>query len=243
MEIHGLNKTTLLDYPEHVACTVFTGHCNFACPFCHNGDLVLCPGSQPLIDESEFEAFLNKRAAVLEGVCITGGEPSIQKDLPEFIAKIRSHGLNVKLDTNGSNPEILENLLNKNLLDMVAMDIKSSKAGYPEAIGIPGYDITNVCKSVDILKSSGIPYEFRTTVVRELHNREVFSDIAEWLKGCQAYFLQQFIPGERMIVDMLPEERRTYRYPNGLSAYSPEEMRQICSYLNELGIPAKLRGI
>ena len=125
MEIHGFNKTTLLDFPEHVACTVFTGHCNMRCPFCHNGDLVLMPSSQPTVPEEEFFAFLNKRKNILEGVAITGGEPTLQKDLGEFIRKIKDLGLLVKLDSNGSNPSMIKELYEAGLIDMIAMDIKA----------------------------------------------------------------------------------------------------------------------
>ncbi len=141
MEIHGFNKTTLLDYPGHVACTVFTGHCNMRCPFCHNGDLVLTPGSQPAISEEEFFSFLNKRKNILEGVAITGGEPTIQADLPEFIKRIKEFNLEVKLDSNGMRPEILRKLMDENLVDYFAMDIKSSKSGYAYATGIANFDL------------------------------------------------------------------------------------------------------
>ena len=151
MEIHGLNKTTLLDYPEHVACTVFTGHCNFRCPFCHNGDLVLDPGNQPTISEEEFFSFLDKRSAMLDGVAITGGEPTLQKDLPDFISRVKSRGLLVKLDTNGARPDIMIDLIDQGLVDYVAMDIKASLPSYAKTVGLNSLDTSAVSESVAYL--------------------------------------------------------------------------------------------
>ena len=136
MKIHGFNKTTLLDYPEHLAATIFTGGCNFRCPFCHNGGLVLDPDSQPAISEEEVLKFLQKRRGILQGVCITGGEPTLQPDLENFVRKIKEMGYLVKLDTNGSRPEVLKSLLEKGLLDYVAMDIKASEENYARAAGV-----------------------------------------------------------------------------------------------------------
>ena len=140
MQIHGLNKTTLLDYPEHVACTVICGHCNFRCPFCQNADLVLNPASQPCISEEEFWSFLSKRKGMLEGVCITGGEPTLHPDLVDFIARIKAQGLLVKLDTNGYRPEIIKKLMEEKLVDYIAMDLKSSKEWYALSAGL--YNLT-----------------------------------------------------------------------------------------------------
>ena len=151
MKIHGLNKTTLLDYPEHVAATVFTGGCNFRCPFCHNGGLVLEPHKQPLILEEDVLSFLKKRKGVLSGVCITGGEPTLQKDLAEFIRKIKELGYLVKLDTNGYRPEMLEELFTEGLLDYVAMDIKTSLENYAVVSGVKNIDTDVIKESADIL--------------------------------------------------------------------------------------------
>lgn len=243
MKIHGLNKTTLLDYPEHLACTVFTGHCNFACPFCHNGDLVLYPESQPEIPEEEFFSFLKKRSGVLEGVCITGGEPTLHKDLPEFIDRIRSMDLYVKLDSNGTNPAMLKELIDNDLINMAAMDIKSSKADYPLVAGKPGFDISPVEESVALLMEGHIPYEFRTTVVKELHNRQSFTDIADWIKGCSSYFLQTYVPEDRILINCLKDNSLREKYPEGFSAYNPEEMKEFADLLNSLGVNTKTRGI
>lgn len=242
MVIHGLNKTTLLDFPEHVACTVFTGHCNFRCPFCHNGELVLCPDTEPVIPEEDFFDFLVKRGPRLEGVAITGGEPTVQPDIKEFVTRIKNMNLLVKLDTNGTNPSIIKNLIDEKLIDYVAMDIKSSKEEYAKAAGLDNLDISKITDSVEILRSSGIPYEFRTTVCRELHNEETFRSIAEWLKGSRVYYLQTYQPKDTILADMVQEKFKTL-YPDGFSAYKPEEMKKYAELLNSLGINTFVRGI
>jgi len=176
MQIHGFNKTTLLDYPGLVAATIFTGNCNFICPYCHNADLVLNPSSQPIIPEEEILAHLKKRKGITQGVCITGGEPTVHKDLREFILKIRDIGLKVKLDSNGYRPEILESFINEGILDYVAMDVKSSKEGYSAIAGVP-IDFSRIQRSVELLKSGKVDYEFRTTVVKEFHDKKIMEAI------------------------------------------------------------------
>lgn len=242
MHIHGLNKTTLLDYPEHVACTVFCGHCNFRCPFCHNADLVLNPSAQPCISEDEFWQFLSKRKGMLEGVCITGGEPTLQSDLIDFIRQIKKQGLLVKLDTNGYRPEVLTKLMEENLIDYVAMDIKSSKEGYALASGIRGISLDAIETSVDILLKGNVPYEFRTTVVKELHSKDVFLSVSQWIRGCRAYYLQPYTDSGAILHHALSPEQRIGTIQQ-LSAYTPAEMKDLVSYLNELEIPTVLRGI
>lgn len=192
MQIHGLNKTTLLDYPQHVAATLFTGGCNFRCPFCHNGGLVIDPDSQPQIPEEEIFAFLQKRKGILTGICITGGEPTLQPDLADFIRRIRSLGYLVKLDTNGYRPEVLSQLLTEKLLDYVAMDIKSSPEHYAQTAGLNQLDFSLIEQSASLVRNAGIAYEFRTTVVRELHSLADFIQIGQWLAGSCAYFLQSY---------------------------------------------------
>ena len=199
MSIHGLNKLTLLDFPGKVAATLFLGGCNFRCPFCQNGDLVLCPASQPVIEPEEVLRFLKKRQGILEGVCITGGEPTLYAGLEELIRSIRELGYAVKLDTNGYRPDILKDLAAKGLLDMVAMDIKSDKAGYAMVAGKPNLDISSIEESVSFLLEGHVPYEFRTTVARELHTAETFANIGEWIGGCQAYYLQNYKESEAVI--------------------------------------------
>ena len=192
MIINGLQKLTLLDYPGHTACTVFLGCCNMRCQFCHNAILVLDPGNQPTVSEDEFFKFLDKRHGLLDGVAITGGEPTMRPDLPEFIRKIKDKGFDVKLDTNGCYPEVLEKLLDEKLVDYVAMDIKSSPAGYAKAVGVPDFDLAPVEKSVQLLMNGEVDFEFRTTVVKELHTAEDIVSIAKWIEGAPKYFLQLF---------------------------------------------------
>ncbi len=253
MQIHGLNKTTLLDFPGHVACTVFTGGCNFRCPFCHNADLVLAPHTQPEISEESFFDFLKKRSAILEGVCITGGEPLLQNDLADFIRRIRALGLLVKLDTNGYLPQRLEALLQEGLLDYVAMDIKSSRKGYAAAAGLDAadhtapngcnagavgsFDLSRIEKSIALLKTSGIPYEFRTTVVKGLHTQADFEEIAAMISGCEHYYLQSYEEKDSVLMFHMESEA------HALCAFTPEELRSFARQLNDLEIPTSLRGI
>ena len=196
MLILGLNKTTLLDYPGYVAATIFTGGCNFRCPFCHNRGLVLEPSTGEAISEEETLAFLKKRKNILKGVCITGGEPTLQADLPDFVVCVREMGYRVKLDTNGYKPEALKRLLGDGLLDYVAMDIKNSPDKYAVSSGMDGmdnsFDLGRIRESVNILMEGNAEYEFRTTVVKELHTVEDMVKIGEWIGGCRAYFLQKF---------------------------------------------------
>ena len=203
MKISGLMKTTLLDYPGHVACTVFTGGCNFRCPFCHNSELL--PGFAPeFMTEDEFFAFLEKRKATLEGVAITGGEPTMQRDLPDFIRHIKGYyGLDVKLDTNGTNLPMLDELLCEGLVDYVAMDIKAGPSGYSRmaGIGVTGEMLDNIaqCKDFLIQRYISVHYEFRTTVVGGLHTEEDFREIGEYIKGAKKYYLQCFKDGENVL--------------------------------------------
>lgn len=201
MKISGLQKLTLLDYPGKMACTVFTYGCNFRCGFCHNALLVTEENSDN-ISEDEFFSFLKKRQGILEGVCITGGEPTLQPDLREFITKVRSLGYAVKLDTNGTNPRLLKSLIDENLLDYVAMDIKHSPDKYDFICGCE-VDIDSIKESVSIIIDSGIDHEFRTTTVREYHTAEDFDAIAEWIKGDSKYFLQHFKDSGNLIGDNL----------------------------------------
>ncbi len=236
MRIHGLNKLTLLDYPGHMACLIFTGACNYRCPFCHNASLVLNPNSQPAISEEEIFAFLQSRKGILEGVCISGGEPTLQADLPEFIRKIRAMGFHVKLDTNGSRPGILKALLDEGLLDYVSMDIKNAPKKYLSTIGFSGFNnlITDsVRQSVEFLMQSSIPYEFRTTVVKELHSEEDLLTIGKWLNGARAYYLQSFRDSETLVGASLGQ----------FHAYEPEQMRAFRDMLKPYFETVEVRGI
>lgn len=229
MQIHGFNKTTLLDYPGIVACTVFTGGCNFRCPFCQNADLVLDPNSQPLIDENEVFAHLKKRSGIVKGICITGGEPTLQKDLPDFIKRVKAFSVKVKLDTNGSDPEILKYLIEQDLLDYVAMDIKAPLEDYKKVCGVK-FDETKIKESVSLLLRGNVSYEFRTTVVKELHNEESFKSIGELIKGASQYFLQGYVDSERVI-------------SRGFTSYSKEELEKFVCVLEGKVNNVKIRGV
>ena len=228
MKIAGLQKLTLLDYPEHTACTVFTAGCNFRCPFCHNSDVVY--NKTEGVSEEELFEFLASRKGKLDGVCITGGEPLLQPDIVEFMQKIRKLGFLIKLDTNGSMYDKLVAIVNKGLCDYVAMDVKSSPNGYNIACG-GMVNVDNVLKSIAFLIAQNkVDYEFRTTVVKQLHSKQDFEEIASLLKGCKRYFLQQYKHSHKVIKE-------------GYSAYSEVEMKELCSFIKGLNINCSLRGI
>jgi pyruvate formate lyase activating enzyme len=191
MNIQGLQKMTLLDYPGKVACTVFLGGCDFRCPFCHNFELVTGPLPVAL-EEDEFFAFLETRHGLLDGVAITGGEPCLRSDLPQFLAKVHDAGFAVKLDTNGNHPQMLQRVLEEGLADYVAMDIKNSRGKYAQTVGLPTIDLAPIGESIELLKRADIPYEFRTTVIREFHEAHDFEEIGEWINGAKQYFLQAY---------------------------------------------------
>lgn len=191
MRIDGLQTLTLLDYPGKVACTVFTSGCNMRCPFCHNASLV-CGEVPPFMEKEEFFAFLKKRTGVLDGVCVTGGEPLLQEGVIPFLLEVKEKGFTTKLDTNGLLHDRLRAVVEAGAVDYVAMDIKNCKARYAETAGVPGLDLAPIEKSVQFLMEGSVDYEFRTTVVKELHNKADFDEIGRWLKGAKRYFLQSF---------------------------------------------------
>ncbi len=191
MKLAGLQKLTLLDFPGIVACTVFTVGCNFKCPFCHNASLVNGT-AESFIDEAELLSFLKKRQGILEGVVVTGGEPLLNRDIGRLIAEIKELGYLVKLDTNGTSPDVLKKLAKEKLIDYVAMDIKNSPEEYGRAVGIARLDISAVEESKDYLLSGEVDYEFRTTVVKGIHTRESLLSLAEWISGAERYYLQQY---------------------------------------------------
>lgn len=230
MRIQGLQKLTLLDFPEKVACTVFTAGCNFRCPFCHNASLVVNIPKETEIDEEDFFAFLEKRKGVLEGVCVSGGEPLLQADIEEFIKKIKQLGYAVKLDTNGSFPEKLKTLVEKGLIDYVAMDIKNSKETYGITSGIDALNLAMIEQSVSYLKEGYVPYEFRTTVTKQFHSKEEFEQIARWLQGTEKYFLQNFVDSGDLI-------------GKKVSGCSEGEMQEFLATVQKYIPSAKLRGI
>ncbi|MBL7055513.1 anaerobic ribonucleoside-triphosphate reductase activating protein [Candidatus Woesearchaeota archaeon] len=196
--IKGLQKVTLIDYPGKIACTIFISGCNFRCGYCYNSDLVFNSKNIPNIPEKEIIEFLKSRINLLEGVCITGGEPTLYKNLVPLLKKIKKLGYCVKLDTNGSNPEAIQDLLNKKLLDYIAMDVKSSLDSYPK-ITNSKINKVKLRKSIELIKNSGIDYEFRTTVVPDIINKNEVASICSEIRGAKKYFLQQFMANEKTI--------------------------------------------
>ena len=229
MKICGLQKLTLLDYPGHTACTVFTSACNFRCPFCHNASLVECRDIEE-IPEDEFFAFLSKRHGIPEGVAITGGEPTLQPGLLDFIKKIRDDGFKVKLDSNGYLPDVLGELLSSGLVNYVAMDIKSSPEHYARAAGLEKINIEKIEKSIELIKNSGVEYEFRTTAVKGIHTPADFLSIGKWLGDVPAYFIQKFTDSG----DVLGE---------GYTSFSDEEMVSLLAMARIHIKSASLRGV
>ncbi len=230
MQIHGLNKLTLLDYPEHIAATIFLGHCQFRCPYCQNGGLVLHPEEEECLSREEVFSFLKKRKGILEGVCITGGEPTLEPKLEIFIGDIKALGYKVKLDTNGYRPEILKALVEKGLLDYVAMDIKSSLSGYEKAAGKPDIHLEKIQESVNFLLNGTLPFEFRTTVVDELHSEKEIREIGKWIQGAPAYFLQVYQDSDHVLEDWC-------------SAPSKEKLESFVSILKETILRVEIRGL
>lgn len=230
VKVHGFNKLTLLDYPGRLACTIFLGHCNFRCPFCHNAGLVLDPENEPVIPIEEILGTLKKREGILDGVCITGGEPTVHKKLPEFIQQIKKMDYSVKLDTNGTNPQMVQDMVKAGLVDYVAMDIKNAPDKYGETAGIARVDLEAVNETVEFLKSGKVDYEFRTTVTRELHKKEDFLKIRKWLSGSRRYFLQAYKESEQVIHPVY-------------SSYSREQLENFRQLLLEEISQVEIRGI
>jgi pyruvate formate lyase activating enzyme len=247
----GIHKLTLLDYPEQTACTVYTIGCNFLCPFCQNVSLIVeveeqqdktegqvhclerTQDSEPVplswITETEVLEFLETRRGLLDGVCIGGGEPLLQKNLESFIDKIKALGFLVKLDTNGSFPDKLENLIKNGKVDYVAMDIKNAPKKYAKTIGLPEYDISPIEQSIQILRDNAISYEFRTTVVREFHSLEDLLSIARWISWADKYYLQSFINSDGVL-------------HKGLTAYSDTDMHMLLVETRKILSCTEVRG-
>ena len=228
MMLHGLQKMTLLDFPGRVACTVFLGGCDFRCPFCHNYELA--DGSaRPVMDEAALMAFLEKRRGLLDGVAITGGEPCLRPDLPDLMRRIRGLGFAVKLDTNGTHPELLNAILREGLADYVAMDIKNSPEKYARTAGLAELDLTPIRRSVELLTAGNVDYEFRTTVVDELHEADDFEAIGAWIAGARRWFMQPFT------------DRDTVPY-GGLHAPSAEKMGAWLGIMRRYVPDSRIRG-
>lgn len=229
MKICGLMKLTLLDFPGKVACTVFLGGCNLRCPFCHNAELAF-GNSNDKISEDEFWSFLKKRNGVLDGVCVSGGEPMLNDDLLPFLQRIKNLGYSVKLDTNGCYPERLRQVIAAGVCDYVAMDIKNSLSEYGKTVGIEKFDTFFVKKSIEVIKSSGIDHEFRTTVVKGLHTKESIKELSALIKGEKKYFLQAFVQSSSVPDSTLEE-------------YSKDELENLLKAAQENVPDAVLRGI
>lgn len=230
MNIQGLQKLTLLDFPGKMACTVFTAGCDLRCPFCHNRSLVINPPAESEFSEDEIFSFLKKRRGILEGVAITGGEPLMQNDIEDFIVKIRELGYAVKLDTNGTFPSRLKSLVEKNLVDYVAMDVKSSESGYPSCVGIGGFKTDKISESIEFLKGGKVDYEFRTTVAKGLHTKEDIEQLGRWIQGAKRHFLQAFTDSGDLI-------------GFGLEPFSKAEMLEMCEIMKKYVPSCEVRGI
>ncbi len=227
MSTAGLQKLTLLDFPEHMACTVFTHGCNFRCPFCHNAALVV-EDDGGAYDEDAFFAFLGKRRGILDGVVITGGEPLMAEGIEDFIRRVKGMGLKVKLDTNGSFPARLRALLDEGLLDYIAMDIKTLPEKYEAVAGVP-VNMARILESVELIRGCGVPHEFRTTVVKGLHTEEDIVALAETVAG-ERYFLQGFVDSGAIL-------------GCGCEAFSAEEMRAMHARAAAVSPQCRLRGV
>ena len=230
MRICGLQKLTLLDFPGKVAATVFTGGCELRCPFCHNAPLVLGGRGAETLDKGEVLAFLASRRGLLDGVVLSGGEPLLQPDAPDFLAEVKAMGFAVKLDTNGCHPDVLEDVLDRRLADYVAMDVKNSLEKYPQTVGVPGFDTAPVERSARLLLEGGTDYEFRTTLVRPFHELSDMADIGAWLRGARRYFLQAFVDSGDLV-------------GGGCSAFTAEEMEAFARAARPWAQTVGLRGV
>ncbi|MBO4591630.1 MAG: anaerobic ribonucleoside-triphosphate reductase activating protein [Eubacterium sp.] len=229
MKIHGLQKMTLLDYPGKVACTVFLGGCEYRCPYCHNTEL-LDMNAPELMNDIELLEFLKTRQKLLDGVAVTGGEPLLRNDIASLLERIKNLGFLVKLDTNGNHPDRLQEVVEAGLVDYVAMDVKNSRERYGETIGLPGFNISRVERSVEYLLSDIVEYEFRTTVVKQFHDEKSFEDMAEWIDGAQNYYIQSFV------------DRDTVPF-GGLEACSVEELEKFREIVRPHVKNIEIRGV
>ncbi len=226
----GLQKLSLLDYPGKIACTLFTGGCNFKCPFCHNSDLVFLPENTIEIPKEDIFEFLNQRKHVLEGVCISGGEPLLHHGLKDVLLKIKSMDYKIKLDTNGSNPKQLKELIESGLVDYVAMDVKNSPSAYGQTSGVENLELSKINESIQILLKGQVEYEFRCTIVKEFHDDERIRQIGEWLKGAEIVYLQNFVDCEKVI-------------RKGLHPHEPKVLKHFALILSDYVKRVEIRGI
>ncbi len=215
MQIKSIQKTTLIDYPGLIASVIFLGGCNFRCDYCYNKALVNAPHTIPNLDEQEVLTFLDKRKKIIEGIVITGGEPTVQPGLKQFIVKLKNLGLKIKLDSNGYNPDALEEIINARIIDYIAMDIKAPLHKYSEVTGVP-IDQTRILRSIDLIKNSGIDHEFRTTVWRKFFTEQDFLDIYGLIKGSNNYYIQN-----------------SYNLVPNIDTYTPMQKSEICSIMHK----------
>ncbi len=230
LNIQGLQKLTLLDFPGRMACTLFTAGCDLRCPFCHNSRLVIRPPEETEYSAEDIFSFLKKRKGVLDGVAITGGEPLMQPDIEDFIKEIRALGYAVKLDTNGTFPDRLKKIVTDGLVDYVAMDVKASKENYPCAVGIGGFNISKVDESIKFLLENHVDYEFRTTVVNEFHDEKSIEELGKWIKGAKRHYIQAFRDSGELI-------------GFGLTGVPKEKMQRFCEIMNNFVDFCELRGV
>lgn len=230
MTVNGLAKLTLLDFPGKTAATVFLAGCNMRCPFCHNAPLVVDMAGAERISEAELRAFFAKRQGLLDGIAVTGGEPTLREDLPQLFRIIKEYGYATKLDTNGTNPRMLDKLIGEGLVDYVAMDIKNSPDRYGETVGVEDFDMTPIYDSVKLLREVRADYEFRTTVVSGLHDESSFEGIGRWLSGESKYFLQNFVDSGALLN---PE----------MQGAAKEDMQRYLEIIRKYIPTAQLRGL
>lgn len=231
LKIGGLLKTTLLDYPDKVASTIFTAGCSFKCPYCHNRDLVYIPENYEFIDVKQIMAFLKKREDLLDGVCISGGEPLLQEKLIPFLQEIRNLGYEIKLDVTGNHLDKLKRIVEMGLVDYIAMDVKNTKEKYAETVGLDpnSFNADMIDECMQYVKECGVPYEFRTTVVKELHTKEDLVEMAEWIRQCDVWYLQQFNNSGNLIRE-------------GFHAYDAKEMEDLKEAVKKIIPCVELRG-
>lgn len=230
MNFHGFQKVTLLDYPGKVASTVFLGGCNFRCPFCHNGTLVTNPNRYQTISDVEVLSHLYEKRKILDGICITGGEPLLY-DVKPFLREVKQIGLLVKLDHNGTQPDKLQELISANLVDYVAIDIKNSRQKYAQTVGVANFDLTPIQRTIDLLRDGAVDYEFRTTVVKGLHDADDFPDIGKMIEGAKRYYLQQYVDSGDIL------------HNNQFTSYTQLEMQQFVDIIKPYVSNVQVRGI
>jgi len=229
MKVRGWQKTSLIDFPDKVATTLFSGGCNFKCPYCHNKDLVFIDDGNKHIDHEEIMNYLEKRQGLIDGVCISGGEPTLEKNLISFAKKIKEKNMKVKLDTNGYNPDVIEEMISMGLVDYIAMDVKNSFDRYAETSGLKEMDLSKIQRSIELIKNCGVDHEFRTTVVKEFHNDEDIEKIGTIIEGANNFYIQRY-------------DGRSDQIKGGYKAHSKEELANFKKIASKYIKNVKIRG-